>query len=98
MSKRQCVSGNGTTERYDVILLDHMMPEMDGIETLKLLKEMEDNRCQDVPVIALTANAIVGVREMYMDKGFDDYLSKLLKGSTWRRCCGGTFRKKSSRK
>ncbi len=67
-------------ERYDVILLDHMMPEMDGIETLKLLKEMEDNRCQDVPVIALTANAIVGVREMYMDKGFDDYLSKPVEG------------------
>jgi len=57
-----------------------MMPEMDGIETLKLLKEMEDNRCQDVPVIALTANAIVGVREMYMDKGFDDYLSKPVEG------------------
>ena len=80
-----CLSGNACLEmvrqeRYDVILLDHMMPEMDGIETLKLLKEMEDNRCQDVPVIALTANAIVGVREMYMDKGFDDYLSKPVEG------------------
>ncbi len=80
-----CLSGKACLEmvrqeRYDVILLDHMMPEMDGIETLKLLKEMEDNRCQDVPVIALTANAIVGVREMYMDKGFDDYLSKPVEG------------------
>lgn len=80
-----CLSGKACLEMvrqeyYDVILLDHMMPEMDGIETLKLLKEMTDNRCPDSPVIALTANAIVGVREMYMEKGFDDYLSKPVEG------------------
>ena len=67
-------------EYYDVILLDHMMPEMDGIETLEALKKMEDNQCPDTPVIALTANAIVGVREMYIEKGFDDYLSKPVEG------------------
>ena len=61
---------------FDVILLDHMMPGMDGIETMKQLKIMEDNLCKDAPVIALTANAIVGVREMYLQEGFDDYLSK----------------------
>ena len=63
-------------EHYDVILLDHMMPEMDGIETLRLFKDMYNHKCQDTPVIALTANAIVGVREMYMREGFNDYLSK----------------------
>lgn len=63
-------------EHYDVILLDHMMPEMDGIETLKILKNMYNHKCQDTSVIALTANAIVGVREMYMREGFSDYLSK----------------------
>lgn len=63
-------------ERFDVILLDHMMPGMDGIETMKCLKSMEDNCCKDVPVVVLTANAIVGVREMYLSEGFDDYLSK----------------------
>ena len=63
-------------EHYDVILLDHMMPEMDGIETLKILKNMYNHKCQDTAVIALTANAIVGVREMYMREGFSDYLSK----------------------
>ena len=63
-------------EAFDVILLDHMMPGMDGIETMKCLKSMEDNCCKNIPVIVLTANAIVGVREMYLAEGFDDYLSK----------------------
>jgi len=63
-------------QHYDVILLDHMMPEMDGMETLKRMKEMKQHLCQDTPVIVLTANAIVGVREMYLADGFDDYLSK----------------------
>ena len=63
-------------EHYDVILLDHMMPEMDGIETFRAIKEMYNHKCQGTPVIALTANAIVGVREMYMREGFSDYLSK----------------------
>ena len=63
-------------EHYDVILLDHMMPGMDGIETLRAFKDMYNHKCQNTPVIALTANAIVGVREMYMREGFTDYLSK----------------------
>ena len=63
-------------KHYDVILLDHMMPEMDGIETLRVSKGMEGNLCKETPVIALTANAMVGVREMYLKEGFDDYLSK----------------------
>lgn len=63
-------------EHFDVILLDHMMPEMDGIETLKESKKMENNMCKDTPIIALTANAIVGVDEMYRKEGFADYLSK----------------------
>ncbi len=59
---------------YDVVLLDHMMPDMDGIETLERI--IEKNLKRDTRIIALTANAIVGVREMYISKGFDDYLSK----------------------
>ena len=59
---------------YHVIFLDHMMPRMDGIETLNSLKSQIKNF--DTPVIALTANAITGVREMYIGKGFQDYLSK----------------------
>ena len=80
-----CMSGEETLklmkqEHFDVILLDHMMPEMDGIETLKAAKVMEGNLCKDTPVIALTANAMVGVREMYLQEGFDDYLSKPIEG------------------
>ena len=59
---------------YDIVLLDHMMPEMDGIETLAKMKELDLKK--NIPVIALTANAISGAKEMYLSCGFDDYLSK----------------------
>nr|MCR4798572.1 response regulator [Lachnospiraceae bacterium] len=63
---------------YDAIFIDHMMPDMDGIETLKHLREDEKNR--EVPAVALTANAVSGAREMYMEAGFTDYLSKPVDG------------------
>jgi len=62
--------------KYDLILMDHMMPEMDGVETLKILRGDILNVNCNTKVIALTANAIVGSREMYLEYGFDDYLSK----------------------
>lgn len=61
---------------YDMIFLDHMMPEVDGIETLHRMKALTDYPCKSTPVIALTANAISGAREMYLKEGFDDFLSK----------------------
>jgi len=63
-------------KQYDVIFLDHMMPDLDGIETLHRLKELEDCPSHSAPVIALTANAISGAREMYLKEGFDGFLSK----------------------
>ena len=60
--------------RYDIIFLDHMMPEMDGIETLHHIKD--DRLAIGTPVIMLTANAIAGDREMYLEEGFDDFISK----------------------
>ncbi len=63
-------------KQYDIILLDHMMPIMDGIETLKASRELADNMSIDTPVIALTANAAPGIRTLYMNEGFTDYLSK----------------------
>ncbi len=66
-------------KHYDMILLDHMMPKMDGIETLKHIKE-EEHLCRDTPVIILTANAIHGVKEEYLEQGFTDYLSKPVTG------------------
>lgn len=65
-----------TQNHYDMIFMDHMMPEMDGVETLHALRKMEQNPNQNTPVIALTANAIVGAREFYKAKGFDGYISK----------------------
>ena len=63
-------------DHYDLIFLDHMMPDLDGVETFKKMKELEDYPCKDVPVIMLTANAIDGAKEEYLTLGFDDFLSK----------------------
>lgn len=62
--------------KYDIIFLDHMMPEKDGVETLHELKEMKNNPNADTPVVCLTANAISGAREEYIREGFDEYLTK----------------------
>lgn len=61
---------------YDLILMDHLMPDMDGIETLQEMKKLTNNLSADAPVIALTANAISGAKETYLEAGFSDYLSK----------------------
>ncbi len=65
-------------KQYDVIFIDHMMPDMDGIETLNRLKE---NSEYQAVYIALTANAVSGAREMYLEAGFADYMSKPIDGS-----------------
>lgn len=65
-------------EQYDLILLDHMMPGLDGIETLQKIKE--GNLAPQTPIIVLTANALNGAKEEYMAAGFDDYLSKPVNG------------------
>ena len=64
------------TNKYHIIFLDHMMPELNGIETIKRMRMQEENMSRDAAVIALTANAVSGSREMYMVSGFTDYLSK----------------------
>ena len=62
--------------QYHMVFLDHMMPEMDGVETLNKLHALEKPLNQNVPVIMLTANAIVGAKNEYLEAGFTDYLSK----------------------
>lgn len=66
-------------KKYDVILLDHMMPEIDGEDALKEIKK-EGCINHDTPVIVLTAYVMAGAREKYIEKGFDDYLSKPVSG------------------
>lgn len=61
---------------YDCVFMDHMMPGMDGIQTLETAREDSRIRLEGVPVIALTANAVTGARKMYLSHGFSDYLSK----------------------
>lgn len=61
---------------YDLIFLDHMMPGMDGVETLRHIKELTDCPCRDTPIVVLTANAVSGAKEKYLSAGFDDFLSK----------------------
>ncbi len=69
----ECLDRIKRGEIYDLILLDDMMPKMSGVETLKKLKEIPGFR---IPTVALTANAITGMREKYLRDGFDDYLAK----------------------
>jgi len=63
---------------YDLVFMDHMMPEMDGIEATKRIREMgsENPHYLNLPIIALTANAVSGTREMFLANGFNDFLSK----------------------
>jgi len=66
---------------YDIIFMDHMMPVMDGVEATTIIRDIEKKRaeetlCKRTPIIALTANAVFGVREMFMENGFDDFLAK----------------------
>jgi CheY-like chemotaxis protein len=72
---------------YDIVFMDHMMPEMDGIEATAAIREWEEesmsneqlamsNEKRAVPIIALTANAVSGMREMFIEKGFNDFLAK----------------------
>lgn len=62
--------------KIDIVLLDHMMPVMDGMETLKRAREMEEQTGCKAKYVALTANAVSGVEAMYMAAGFDAYISK----------------------
>ncbi|MCL2232420.1 MAG: ATP-binding protein [Treponema sp.] len=79
-----CLSGKEAIEAivggdYDLVLMDHMMPEMDGIEAVRIIRNLAASMGEKyalLPIIALTANAIVGAKEMFMENGFNDFLSK----------------------
>ncbi len=63
-------------EDFDLIFLDHMMPEMDGVETLKRLRKIYNGSNKVLTIIAFTANAVSGAREMFLKEGFDEFISK----------------------
>ncbi|MCH5262761.1 MAG: response regulator [Lachnospiraceae bacterium] len=70
---------------YDFVFLDHMMPEMDGVETLHKMRQKPGAYFQSLPIIAFTANAIGGAREMFMEEGFDDFIAKPIELSVLER-------------
>ncbi|MCL1956450.1 MAG: ATP-binding protein [Fibromonadales bacterium] len=78
-----CLSGAEAIElvkknEYDIVFMDHMMPDMDGVETTKLIRKLgsEDARYLDLTIVALTANAVSGVEKMFLSSGFSDFMSK----------------------
>ena len=89
-SGKDCIDKIKAGNAYDLILMDYMMPVMDGIETLKGLKGLGINL---PPVIVLTANVIVGMREKYLAAGFDEYLAKPLNPKELDRVIGIFFEK-----
>ena len=63
-------------EKFHIIFMDHMMPEMDGVETFDAMKTLEGNKSLQAPVIILTGNVMDGAKEEYLAKGFQDFLAK----------------------
>lgn len=90
-SGKDCVYKIKEGITYDAIFMDHMMPEMDGIETLHVLKKLNGYKLP--PIIALTANAVAGMREMYLNEGFDEYLSKPINTTDLDRIINDLFNK-----
>ncbi|MDR2124849.1 MAG: response regulator [Desulfovibrio sp.] len=81
MKTTTCRSGEDALARleadsYDLVLMDHMMPGMDGVETTRAVRAMPGERFRTMPVVALTANAVSGMREMFLANGFNDFLAK----------------------
>jgi CheY-like chemotaxis protein/nitrogen-specific signal transduction histidine kinase/HPt (histidine-containing phosphotransfer) domain-containing protein len=64
------------SEDYDLVFLDHMMPEMDGVETCKQLRMLDGDKYKKLPIIALSANAVSGAREFFLKSGMNDFISK----------------------
>lgn len=79
-SGKECLEKTAD-QYYHVIFMDHMMPDMDGVETLQKLQRQQNGFCREVPVIALTANVMTGAEEIYKNFGFDSYLAKPINGS-----------------
>jgi len=69
------------SKKYDIIFMDHMMPEMDGIETTRIIRRMYP-AYSDTPIIALTANAVSGAKEMFLSEGMNDFVSKPIEMKT----------------
>jgi PAS domain S-box-containing protein len=72
-------------KNYDIVFMDHMMPEMDGIEAVQIIRKMGDGK-ETLPVIALTANAVSEAKEMFLTSGFNGFLSKPIDAPEMAKC------------
>ena len=77
-------SGNKAIEMvkngdYDLIFMDHMMPELDGVDTTRLIRNLDDEKAKSIPIVALTADVVAGTREMLLEEGMQDFLAKPIK-------------------
>lgn len=90
-SGKECIYRIKEGKHYDMVFLDHMMPEIDGIEVIRILKKLEEY--QIPPIVCLTANAITGMKEMYLKEGFDEYLSKPINMSELNKLINKYFNK-----
>jgi len=76
-----CTNGRAAIERirntnYDIVFMDHMMPELDGIETTKIIRKIPGEYFANLPIIALTANAVSDMRNLFLESGMNDLLTK----------------------
>lgn len=78
-------------KKYDLILLDHMMPDLDGVKTLHRIREDDNNPNRKTKIICMTANAITGAMEEYISEGFDDYISKPVKPDVLEELLAGVL-------
>ncbi|MCL2819749.1 MAG: response regulator [Oscillospiraceae bacterium] len=83
MNVDMCLSGADAiemvkSEQYDIVFMDYRMPDMDGIEATKKIREIEDDSqiYKNLPIIALTADAVESKRDMFIENGLDDFISK----------------------
>ena len=78
--------------------MDHMMPEMDGVEAMKKIRAIEKDKGSDVKIVALTANAVSGAREMFLKEGFDGFISKPIDLNDFERVMKRVLPETSGRK
>ena len=63
-------------KEYDLIFMDHMMPEMDGVETTQRIRELDSENAQNVPIVACTANVVSSIKELFLQAGMNDFVPK----------------------
>jgi CheY-like chemotaxis protein len=94
MSGQQAINLLKNGNKYDAIFMDHMMPMMDGIEATRIIRGMDGDYFSQVPIIAFTANAITGNDKMFLERGFNDFISKPVDIRKLDTCMNRWLRKK----